>query len=80
MPNGLSSRSREIATEVRAELARQEISVNEVAETTGIPISTLRRSVKGHRSFTVDELFAVTRMLNISVSGLVQKAERAAAA
>lgn len=75
MPNELNARSERVAEEIRAEMARQQISVDALSEKSGIPISTLRRSVKGQRPFTINELFVITRLLGISVVEIIQRAE-----
>ncbi|WKE50371.1 helix-turn-helix transcriptional regulator [Corynebacterium tuberculostearicum] len=75
MPNELNTRSERVAEEIRAEMARQQISVDALSEKSGIPISTLRRSVKGQRPFTITELFVITRLLGISVVEIIQRAE-----
>lgn len=75
MPNELNTRSERVAEEVRAEMARQQITVDALSEQSGIPISTLRRSVKGYRPFTINELFVITRLLGISVVKIIQRAE-----
>lgn len=80
MPNELKARTEGIAAEIRAELARQEISVNALSNNTGIPVSTLRRSVRGFRPFTVDELFVITRTLGLLMSEVVARAEKGVAA
>lgn len=75
MPNELNARSERVAEEIRAEMARQQVTVDALSEKSGIPISTLRRSVKGHRPFTINELFVITRLLGISVVEIIQRAE-----
>mgnify|MGYP001941044751 FL=1 len=75
MPNELKSRSERVAEEVRAEMARRQISVDALSEESGVPISTLRRSVKGQRPFTIQELFVITRLLGTTVVDIVQRAE-----
>lgn len=80
MPNELNTRSERVAEEVRAEMARQQITVDALSEQSGIPISTLRRSVKGYRPFTINELFVITRLLETSVVDIVQRAEERTAA
>lgn len=75
MPNELKTRSERVAEEVRAEMARRQISVDALSEESGVPISTLRRSVKGQRPFTIQELFAITRLLGTTVVDIVQRAE-----
>lgn len=80
MPNELNTRSERVAEEIRAEMARQEITVNMLSEKSGVPISTLRRSVKGQRPFTINELFVITRLLDINVIDIIQRAEDRTAA
>ena len=75
MPNELNTRSERVAEEIRAEMARQQITVDALSEKSGIPISTLRRSVKGQRPFTIQELFVITRLLGTTVVDIVQRAE-----
>ena len=75
MPNELKTRSERVAEEVRAEMARRQISVDAMSEESGVPISTLRRSVKGQRPFTIQELFVITRLLGTTVVDIVQRAE-----
>lgn len=74
MPNELNTRSERVAEEIRAEMARQKITVNALSEESGIPISTLRRSVNGQRPFTIQELFVITRLLDTTVVEIIQRA------
>lgn len=78
MPNELSSRSSQLAGGIRAEMARKEITVNQVADAIGMPISTLRRSVKGQRPFTIDELDSIAGYLGFTLSELLGMSENAA--
>ena len=78
MPNELSSRSSKLAGGIRAEMARKEITVNQVADAIGMPISTLRRSVKGQRPFTIDELDSIAGYLGFTLSELLGMSENAA--
>ncbi|MCT1463371.1 helix-turn-helix domain-containing protein [Corynebacterium sanguinis] len=73
MPNELITRSERIAAEIRAEMAKKKITVNGLANQVDIPISTLRRSVNGSRSFTIDELFVITRVLEVEPAELVAR-------
>ena len=75
MPNELKTRSERVAEEVRAEMARRQISVDALSAESGVPISTLRRSVKGQRPSTIQELFVITRLLGTTVVDIVQRAE-----
>ncbi|PZO98730.1 MAG: hypothetical protein DI609_09945 [Corynebacterium urealyticum] len=56
-------------------MARRQISVDALSEESGVPISTLRRSVKGYRPFTIQELFVITRLLDTTVVEIIQRAE-----
>lgn len=71
MPNELNPRSEAVSAEVRAEMARQKVSMNSLAMQVGIPVSTLRRSVLGQRPFSIDELHDVAEFLNISMAELI---------
>ncbi|WBT08819.1 helix-turn-helix transcriptional regulator [Corynebacterium sp. SCR221107] len=77
MPNELRFRSEAVAIEVRAELARQEKTINQVADYVGMPVSTMRRSVKGQRPFTIDELGAISEFLGIGIVQLLKRSDRA---
>lgn len=79
MTNELIARSERVSAEVRAEMAKRRVSVNALAEEVGIPVSTLRRSVNGQRSFTLDELFAVLQALKTPVSELIARTEEGGA-
>lgn len=79
MPNELTTSSQRIAAEIRAEMARQKISINQLAEDIGMPISTLRRSVNGDRPFTLDEFWEITSSLGIKPVEVVARAEEVAA-
>lgn len=79
MPNELKTSSQLIAAEIRAEMARQKVSVNTLAEKVAMPISTLRRSVNGDRPLTLDEFWAVTQQLQIDPAALVAETTREAA-
>lgn len=50
-------------------------SQNSLAETTGIPRSTLLRRLSGASSFKIDELEAVAGRLGLKVSDIVSAAE-----
>ena len=52
-----------VAAEVRAELARKQITASTVAEAIQMPTSTLSRRLKADTPFTVDELAAIARVL-----------------
>jgi transcriptional regulator with XRE-family HTH domain len=57
----------QIAAEVRAELARQKMSVSEAARRLGWTQSFLQRRVMGDRGFEASELAAVAGLLDVPV-------------
>ncbi|BBJ71037.1 hypothetical protein KPHES18087_05080 [Corynebacterium ulcerans] len=79
MPYEITSRSGAIAAEIRAEMARQQKSLSELSDAVGIPLSTIRRSVKGQRAFTIDELASVAAWLGRDLLELVKKTDRVVA-
>lgn len=73
MPNELITSSQRIAAEIRAEMGRQKVSINQLAEEIGMPVTTFRRSVNGDRSFTLDEFWAISVALKIDPAAVVAK-------
>lgn len=67
-----------IAGHVTEMMTTAHITPHRMANTTGIPLSTLRRSLAGHRPFTVDEVQRIAAVLNTTVTAIVQVAEQAA--
>jgi transcriptional regulator with XRE-family HTH domain len=57
-----------IAAEVRAELARQRISVSEAARRLGWTQTFLQRRVMGNRTFEASELAMIADLLEVPVS------------
>lgn len=60
-------------------MARQKKSANQLSDEVGIPLSTLRRSLNGIRSFTLDELQQIGNVLGLRISVLIAQAKKAAA-
>lgn len=56
---------------VRAEAARRRVTVLELSRRTGISRPTLTRRLDGDSAFTVDELQAVARVLDLPVTSLL---------
>jgi hypothetical protein len=56
-----------IAAEVRAELARQRISVSEAARRLGWGQSVLQRRIVAERPFEAEELAALAELLDVPV-------------
>ncbi|RCS81822.1 helix-turn-helix domain-containing protein [Brachybacterium alimentarium] len=63
--------SRGVAAEVRAEMARQRTSRKELADATGISLSTLRRRLDDDTPFALDELPRVAHALNVPIAALM---------
>jgi len=56
-----------IATEVRAQLARNRVSVREAARRLGWGQTVLNRRVVGERAFDADELGQLARLLGVPI-------------
>lgn len=59
------------ADTVRGELARRRIRGRDLARELGWPERTFRRRLSGETPFTVDELVAIARFLDMSVASLI---------
>lgn len=59
-----------VAAEVRAELARQMMTVPALSDATGIAYRTLTRRVSGESPFDTDELDRVARALGVPLAHL----------
>lgn len=68
-----------LAREIRAQMARAEVSQTMLAEATGMARSTLNRKLSGDTEFTIGEVEAVARELGLPLSVLLHRAEEAAA-
>lgn len=75
-----STISQRIAAEVRAEMGRQhkQVTLSAMSAETGITHSTLRRSIDGSRSFTLDELERVAAYLGLTIADLASRAREVA--
>lgn len=60
-----------IATEVRAEIGRQQKSQREVAELLGMTVSSLHPRLKGTRAFRAEELVLLADAFGIPVGRLL---------
>lgn len=69
-----------LSTEVRVELATQQLKPADLAETTGIAVYSLRRLLKGERSIPFAEMLIIADALGIEPVDLIDRAvERAIA-
>lgn len=66
-----------LAAEIRAELARQSRSRQDLAAHLGISTDTLRRRLDGVRPFYFDELELVAAFLNVRLSDLTGRTDAA---
>lgn len=66
------------AAELRAELARQKMSVITLAESTGIKVPTLRNRLSGKAPFYLEELDLICLALGVGLSAFVERTEDAA--
>ena len=64
-----------VVSSVKAELTRQRMSPEQLADAARIPLSVLARRLDGESSFDVDELDAVAGALGVTVDSLL-KADR----
>ena len=64
-----------VAGEIRAEVARQRLTLRTLAETTDITPSTLSRRMADPASLSFDELVAICSALGITPSALLARAE-----
>lgn len=64
-----------LAAEIRAEMARQKVSVNNLSNGTGISASTLYRRLDGVKPFYVEELDAIGRFLKVPDYELTKRAK-----
>ena len=80
MASTASPLTREVGAIVVAALTDRSVTLAGLAQQTGIPRSTLRRSLDGLRPFTVDELAAVAPLIGYrSPVTLLRAAEKASA-
>lgn len=68
-----------IATEVRAELARQSKTQRDVGEILGLPQSAVQLRLSGQRPFRAEELVVLANSLSVPVERFLQVPAAAAA-
>lgn len=66
-----SALSHHVAAEIRAEMARQRMSLAELAGRIGLSESTLRRRLDGRTPFGLDEFARTAAALNVPVEQLM---------
>lgn len=65
---------------IRILLASRRISIADLAEGTGISLSTLKRRLLGATPFTIDELGLIANFFTVEVAALLNPAQVAEAA
>ena len=63
-----------IAGELRAEVARRDLTHQQVADMTGVAKTTVQRALKGDTALAVEVLLQLCEGLGMDVGGLVVKA------
>lgn len=69
-----------VAAELRAAIARADLTQREVSEGSGVPLATLNKTLKGNRVADVDDLYAIAAFLRISPAAILTQADHALAA
>lgn len=64
-----------IAAELRAELARQKMSVSSLSHSTHITVPTLRNRLAGTRPFFLEELDTICAVLGVGLTELIDRTE-----
>lgn len=59
-----------VAEQIRATLGRRQLSRSWLAREVGMPVTTMNRRLRGDQAFTVDELTAVAKALEVPVTSL----------
>lgn len=67
-----------VAAEIRAELARQRLGVQWLADTIGVERSNLHRKIHGGRTLTIDDAVACAVALDIPLSRMFSETAAAA--
>lgn len=66
--------SEEVASSVRAELARRKLSAGDIAPVLSLDVRTAQRRLAGKTPFTLDELDAVAAFLGVTVDAFFPRA------
>lgn len=67
----------DVAAEVRAEAARQGISISHLAEAARVTPKTCARKLRGRSGITTTDLWNFAHVLGVDASELVARAEKA---
>ena len=69
----------EIVVQVRAEMARQDVSLPQLATALGVRYATLRKRLANPATLKYSDISAVSQALGVPASQLIERAEQAAA-
>ena len=69
----------ELVVQVRAEMARQGLTLRELATRLGLPYATLRYRFESSTALRMRDLSDIAQVLQVPLSQLVERAERNAA-
>lgn len=67
-----------LASEVRAEAARQRLARTAIAEHLGYTKQTVSQKLNGRIAITVEDLFAIGKLLHVPAAEIYRRAEEAA--
>lgn len=65
-----------LAAAIRAVMGRKDVSAVALAEKSGVPLSTLRKSLKYGRVIDYGELRKIAQALGVSAKSIVEEAEK----
>lgn len=72
----MSTLSSRVAAEIRAELARRQMTAGDLIDQVyGVSPATMRRKISGQYMFDLDEIKRIAAALDIPVPELMQRAE-----
>lgn len=77
--NPVARRTR-LAAEIRAEMARQQVTRAALSAATGIKLRAISDSLRSERPFGLDELDTISNTLGMTLSQLVARTDTEAAA
>jgi len=61
-------KAQEVVAEIRAEMARRQLTAAELARGLGVNERSLRRGLRGEREFSLAELDAILAMLGLALA------------
>lgn len=64
-----------LASEVRAEAARQRLAGTAIAEHLGYTKQTISQKLNGRTAITVEDLFAIAKLLHVPAAEIFRRAE-----